>query len=381
MESSSTDRRVRALAIALQPCRSVASRTQSTSTVSSENEHQISTQRRLEALVYGFNGRVALCARHLGTGETYEIAPDTTMPTASLIKVPILGATLHAVEAGTLQYNQPVEFSEQNCLGQSNEFWGGSVPQKWEPYGTGDDVFARFCEGCEIELSKLITLMLCFSDNYASLCCQNLAGGGSRINEWLRDTAGCLITRVNSRTRKRVAQSSRWGWGQTTAREMMNLTVELTRLDASDDGLLGVEARYEARRLLSRSFWAREGLSVLPPTVAVASKQGAVDRSRSEVAVVCFDPRTASSNHTADQRQGEYAYCIITADQADKRWTADNDGNVLLREVASILWSRWGSPRPPNYEQSGPTYANAGARREHNQSLPSPTGRFALETG
>ena len=117
--------------------------------------------------------------------------------------------------------------------------------------------------------------------------------------------------------------------------------MKLTRLDASDQGLLGLEARHEARRLLSRSFWAREGLSVLPPTVAVASKQGAVDRSRSEVAVVCADAHAA--NHKVYHGQAEYAYCVITADQADERWVADNDGNVLLREVASILWSRWGA--------------------------------------
>lgn len=380
MESSesSSRRRVWSLAIALQPWRWTGSihRTQPAAVVltaaaaaaaaveTSNDEQRVRTQNRLEALAGAFNGRVAICARHLGTGEAYEIAPDATMPTASLIKVPILGATLQAVEDGSLEYNQPVQFSERNCLGQSNEFWGGNVPQKWEPYEIGNDIFARFRAGGEIELSKLITLMLSFSDNYASLCLQNLAGGGSRINSWLQDTAGCRITRVNSRTRGRVAEQSRWGWGQTTPREMMDLTVKLTRLDARDQGLLGLEARYEARRLLSRSFWAREGISVLPPTVAVASKQGAVDRSRSEVAVVCADPHAA--HHNVYQGQAEYAYCVITADQADERWVADNDGNVLLREVASILWSRWGAA------------ANADSI---GQGLPSPTGRFALETG
>ena len=309
------------------------------------------------------------------------------MPTASLIKVPILGATMHRVEQGSLgHHNHPVVFSERNCLGQSNEFWAGGVPQTWEPYDIGDDLFARFRDGAEIELSKLITLMLSFSDNYASLCCQDLAGGGSEINRWLIDAAGCRVTRVNSRTRDRDEERRRWGWGQTTAREMMELTVAMTHLspdgdenvgstaaggNANDatDGKdeerthqaqrqlpLGVEARHEMRRLLSRSFWAREGLSAVPATVAVASKQGAVDRSRSEVAVVCADPQAPAG-------QGDYAYCVITAEQADERWVAENEGNVLLREVAAVLWSRWGGE-----------LAGAGA-------LPSPTGRFALETG
>ena len=51
---------------------------------------------------------------------------------------------------------------------------------------------------------------------------QNLVGGGSAVNAWLVER-GFAETRVNSRTRGREAERERWGWGQTTAREMAEL--------------------------------------------------------------------------------------------------------------------------------------------------------------
>ena len=82
-------------------------------------------------------------------------------------------------------------------------------------------------------------------------------------------------------------------------------------------------------------------------------RQGAVDASRSEVALVAADPQAG--------RSGEYAFCVITAEQEDRRWEADNAGNVLLREVSRTLWRHWG-----------------GSLREA-EALPHPTGLFQLE--
>ena len=94
-------------------------------------------------LLGGFGGRASLFARHLGTGETFSILSDALMPTASLVKVPLLATALYRIERGELQYNQPVAFSEAACLGQSNELWEGGAPREWEPYDAGDDIFAR----------------------------------------------------------------------------------------------------------------------------------------------------------------------------------------------------------------------------------------------
>ncbi len=74
-------------------------------------------------------------------------------------------------------------------------------------------------------------------------------------------------------------------------------------------------------------------MSQLPPTVQAASKQGAVDQSRSEVVLV-------------NAPSGDYVFCVITKDQQDERWTPDNEGYALLRRVSALLW-RYFEPGHP----------------------------------
>jgi beta-lactamase class A len=81
-------------------------------------------------------------------------------------------------------------------------------------------------------------------------------------------------------------------------------------------------------RTLTRSFWTGEALSQLPPTVQAASKQGAVDQSRSEVVLV-------------NAPSGDYVFCVITKNQADESWQPDNEGYILLRRVSALLWRRF----------------------------------------
>jgi beta-lactamase class A len=82
------------------------------------------------------------------------------------------------------------------------------------------------------------------------------------------------------------------------------------------------EAMY---RFLTRIYWNGEALSRIPPWVQAASKQGAVNRSRSEVVLV-------------NAPSGDYVFCVITKDQQDESWGYDNEGYVLLREVSALLW-------------------------------------------
>ena len=72
------------------------------------------------------------------------------------------------------------------------------------------------------------------------------------------------------------------------------------------------------QRILSRSWWDGEALSVLAPSVAVMSKQGAVNRSRSEVFLV-------------QGPSGEFVACLITKEQAEK----SEMQNIIIRALGS----------------------------------------------
>jgi beta-lactamase class A len=162
--------------------------------------------------------------------------------------------------------------------------------------------------------------MITTSDNTASLWCQQLAGTGIEINKWLSEN-GYQSTRVNSRTPGREANRSLYGWGQTTPREMANLVVAIR-----EGKIISPRASERIYRNLTRIYYDGEALSQIPPDVQVASKQGAVNQSRSEVVLV-------------NAPHGDYVFCVITKNQKDESWTTDNEGYVLLRTVSKILWN------------------------------------------
>jgi beta-lactamase class A len=248
-------------------------------------------------------GTVGIYVRHLRTGETFAINADTLFPTASMVKVPILCGVFDKIEKEELDYHAEMIYRDSLLY-------------------AGVDILGSFSDSSKITLSKLAMLMIATSDNTASLWLQFLAGTGTTINSWM-ERNGYMHTRVNSRTPGREAMRSRFGWGVTTPREMANLLVQIREGRAVSPG-----ASDEMYRVLSNIYWSGEALSEIPPTINVASKQGAVDRSRSEVVLV-------------NAPHGDYVFCVITKDQDDTSWVHDNEGYVLIRTVSRLLWNHF----------------------------------------
>ena len=260
-------------------------------------------QAKLKRAVEGFEGDVGIYVRHLRSGRTASIRADTLFPAASMIKVPILVKTFDAIENDTLGYHDTLTYRDSL-------------------YYSGVDLLGHFQDGAEVKLSKVVMLMMTMSDNTGSLWLQHLCGTGTAINDWLR-AHGFDRTRMNSRTPGRQDDWRRYGWGQTTPREMARLLVRI-----HEGRAVSPAASAEMYRTLTRTYWDDEALSQIPPTVQVASKQGAVDESRSEVALV-------------NAPHGPYVFSVITKNQADTSWTSDNAGFQLIRDVSRTLWQHF----------------------------------------
>jgi beta-lactamase class A len=255
--------------------------------------------------VKDFKGDLGLYVRYLKTNETEEINADTLFPTASMIKVPILIKLFDCIDKGELAPDSLLTWHADSVN-----------------YPEDDGILCSMQNGRKISLSKVISLMITYSDNHASLWCQKMAGGGAEINKWLVDH-GFLSTRVNSRTEGRLPNWQIYGWGQTTPREMARLLVMIR------EGLaVSPAASEEMYRTLTRIYWNDEALSRIPPYIQVASKQGAVDKSRSEVVLV-------------NAPSGDYVFCVITKNQQDTSWQYSNEGYVILREVSGLLWKHF----------------------------------------
>ena len=260
-------------------------------------------QQQLEILTTGFKGDVGMYVKDLHTGKIASINADSIFPTASMVKVPILIGIMDKLNKGEFKYHQELTYKD-------SLFYAGS------------DLLASLKNNEKVELSKVIMLMLTTSDNTASLWLQSLAGTGTRINQIL-DSIGYTATRVNSRTPGREADRDKFGWGQTSPKEMASLFEAL-----ANRSLMDSESSEKMLRLLGRNYWDEEALSQIPPDVFVASKNGAINASRSEAMYVYG-------------KNARYVFCICTKNNKDRSWELQNEAWELARKVSKLLWETY----------------------------------------
>ena len=260
--------------------------------------------KKLEAAVFklieGFNGQIGVYVKSLKTGNTISINGDTLFPTASIVKVPILIGIMDRINKNELNYHQKL-------------VWYDTLN-----YDPGEDIVAYLKPKSEIELSKVMMLMMTISDNTGSLWLQSIAGTGTKINRLL-ESMGYHATRVNSRTPGREADRSVFGWGQTTPNEMGKIFEDIVH-----GNIINKEVSDKMLRIMSRQYWDEEALSSIPPTVFVASKNGAVDASRSEVLYV--------------NGKQPYIFSVFTKNNKDISWEYSNEAWQLTRKLSKFVW-------------------------------------------
>lgn len=260
-------------------------------------------QKEIEQTIQGFNGSIGVYIKNLKNNKIVSINADTIFPTASMVKIPILIGIMDKMNKGELDYHQQLTYRDSLLY-------------------AGVDILGSFKDTERIELGKVMMLSLTMSDNTASLWLQSLAGKGTRINEIL-DSLGFKYTRVNSRTPGREANRNEFGWGQTTPMEMGTI---LERISKGE--IISKERSAQMLRLLGRNFWDEEAISQIPSDVFIASKNGAVNESRSEVLFV-------------NGRGARYIFCVCTKNNKDQSWQNSNEAWTLTRKLSKIAWDHF----------------------------------------
>nr|WP_295932802.1 serine hydrolase [uncultured Dyadobacter sp.] len=257
---------------------------------------------KLEKALEGFHGEAGVYVRHLKTNRKAAVNADTLFPTASMIKVPIMCGIFDKINKGEVRFDQ--ELIYRDSLKYDNGIVGS------------------FRDSTRIALPKVVHLMISQSDNTGSLWLQAMAGGGATINQWLAAN-GFANIRVNSRTPGRKDAQARYGWGQTTPREMAELVAMIRNGKA-----ISPAASERMYRYLGMQFWDGEAISQVPSEVKVAAKTGAVNQAKSEVLLV----------HAP---HGDYVFCITTKNQQDQTWQKQNEGYVLIRKISALIWDHF----------------------------------------
>ncbi|MBS1579409.1 MAG: serine hydrolase [Bacteroidetes bacterium] len=264
-----------------------------------------SVDKKLEASIQkeisNFHGDIGVYVHHLKKNKIVAINADTVFPTASLIKVPILTGVFKKIHDGELKLSQPFTYNTKRAYG-------------------GSGLMQFYKDSAITDLSTMISLMLSYSDNVAAIWLQELSGGGIVINK-LMDSLGLVNTKVNSRTEGRQEIWKKYGWGQTTPKELATLFTLIREGKVIDE-------RYSDKmyRYLKNQFYNGRSLSQLPPTVNTISKTGSVDEARGEVVLV-------------NAPSGDFVFCILTKNNKDKSWTDANEAETLTRKIAALIWN------------------------------------------
>lgn len=260
-------------------------------------------QKEIEKTIQGFNGNIGVYVKNLKNNKIVSIGADTIFPTASMVKIPILVGIMDKMNKGELDYHQQLTYRDSLLY-------------------AGVDILGSFKDTERIELGKVMMLSLTMSDNTASLWLQSLAGKGTRINEIL-DSLGLKYTRVNSRTPGREANRNEFGWGQTTPKEMATIMEKISKGE-----IISKEKSAQMLRLLGRNYWDEQAISQIPSDVFIASKNGAVNESRSEVLFV-------------NGKGARYIFCVCTKNNKDQSWQNSNEAWTLTRKLSKIVWDHF----------------------------------------
>jgi beta-lactamase class A len=262
-------------------------------------------QTQLERMAAAYHGQVALYAQDLRSGRSVALDADRPVPTASVIKLLVLEDALEQIQAGTVRLDDRIQMTARDPV-------------------AGSGVLRLFDTPLPLTFKDVLSLMIDLSDNTATnLAIDHL--GLANI-----DAAAVRAGLKNTWLYKKVflppegpvpPDQPAFGLGKTTAREMASI-IERFQTCAFRPALC------ETAMTMLKGQFDRDGIPRYLGGLEVANKTGALDAVRNDVGIV-FAPK------------GPIVISIFTYDNADRRWTADNAGQLLIAHMAKAIVEAW----------------------------------------
>lgn len=289
---------------------------------------------KLEPLVQAHEGDVAVFVKHLESGEIYTHNEKAVMPTASLIKFPVLVELYRQVEAGKLKLDQPITLREED-----------KVP------GSGI-LTDHFQSGSQIPLETIARLMIRYSDNTATNLVLDQIGIES-TSKTMREL-GFPETQIHSKVFRRdtsVApeRSKAYGLGSTTAAEMIGL---LELLHAKK--LVSEKASVQMMAHLASCEDESKLVRSLPKSVKSYHKTGSVNDVRTDAGLF-------------QTPKGTLAIAVLTAKNKDTSWGDANAAELLCSKIGLAAYE-WFNP-PGSSADTKPEIVKIGANGDLVKAL------------
>jgi beta-lactamase class A len=269
--------------------------------------------RSLLAIASRFGGHVTLAGVDLKTGEHFGLAPDRPVPTASIIKLPVMVEAFYQMNEAKLRWSQPVSMTAFDRVP------GSGILQSLDPKMT-------------LTLGDAITLMIDLSDNTAAnivIHQTSIPAVNARMRQLgLKHTI--LFGYVFHATKPETAGEKQFGLGETTADDMVRLLslIQQHRIltPAACDQMLKILSQQQDNDAFPR-------YTAVFPGVSWAHKTGALDAVRNDVGV-------------AETPAGPIVLAGFAYDSPDHQWTADNAALLVLARLAHAVLAHF-LPAPP----------------------------------
>lgn len=268
----------------------------------SANAAEPTLESKLLALINGHKGDVAVAVKHLGTGETWLYHADEPMPTASLIKFPVMIEAYRQAEEGKLDLTKMITLTKDDKVPGS-----GILTQ-------------HFSDGTTLSVRDAIRLMITYSDNTATNLVVDQIGLKSTAETM--EKMGYPHTKLHAKVFRRETsvfpeRSKEFGLGSTSAHEMLKLCEALHKKE-----LVSVKASEAMLEHMKTCDDSNKFPRFLPPGTKVAFKTGSVNESRCAAGII-YDPAA-----------GPFVLCVLTNKNGDQRWSPENAGDRLCANIA-----------------------------------------------
>lgn len=192
----------------------------------------------LDRIAASYTGKCTYALTDLASGEHISRDEDDVMPTASLIKVPILVSLYRAVHEGRLALEDRTHYREDQQV-------------------LGSGVLIHLTPGVEMSVRDAAVLMIIISDNVATNMCIDLVGL-DRINETMRDL-GLTRTQIFLRLGDRAAGLDARKMSVSSAGDIARLLELIARHEA-----VSPDASEDMLRIMRRQDYRHELSSLLP---------------------------------------------------------------------------------------------------------------------
>lgn len=253
----------------------------------------------MKKLLEEFSGRTGLVFTDINKEEYVSIDTESEYPTASVIKIYILGALLKKCETGESNLGEIVEVHNNENV-----------------EGTG--VLKIMSDGIKVKLIDLAALMIDVSDNVATNLLIDYLGGIDTINKFIR-SCGLIKTTLNRKVSRNKESKL---LGISTAGETAEYLYKMIRGQIVGSQYVEIYKRIMKQQQINNSFVRKL------ENMDIAHKTGSFEGARNDVGYVFTKENT-------------YIFVAFTDGSDDWGYYCDSESYVYLGRLGEYCYKKY----------------------------------------